>query len=57
MKKIINKPEDLVIEMCQGMATAHPDKIEFKPKYKLITRKDLNKDKVTLSQVVGERWA
>lgn len=34
--------------MCQGMATAHPDKIEFKPKYKLITRKDLNKDKVTL---------
>lgn len=48
MKKIINKPEDLVIEMCQGMAAAHPDKIAFKPKYKLITRKTFNKNKVTL---------
>ena len=25
MKKIINKPEDVVLEMCKGMVLAHPE--------------------------------
>lgn len=48
MKKIINKPEDLVVEMCEGMAKAHPDQLSFKKKYKLLTRKTINSNKVTL---------
>lgn len=47
MKKIINRPEQVVTEMCQGMALAHPE-LEFSKKYRFITRKNLNKDKVTL---------
>ena len=27
MKKVINKPEDLVIEMCEGMIKAHPTQL------------------------------
>ena len=48
MKKIINKVEDIVIEMCEGMAKAHPEQLSFNKKYKLITRKELNKNKVSL---------
>lgn len=48
MKKIINKVEDVVMEMCEGMAKAHPDKLQFSKKYKIIKRKELNKDKVSL---------
>ncbi|SHH15979.1 dihydroxyacetone kinase [Clostridium grantii DSM 8605] len=48
MKKILNTPENLVIEMCEGMIKAHPDKLKFNKKHKIITRKELNKDKVTL---------
>ena len=48
MKKIINRVENVVIEMCEGMAKAHPDKLEFSKKYKIIKRKELNKDKVSL---------
>lgn len=47
MKKIINRPEQAVTEMCQGMVLAHPE-LEFSQKYKFITRKNLNQDKVTL---------
>lgn len=47
MKKIINRPEQVVTEMCQGMALAHPE-LEFSQKYKFITKKNLNQDKVTL---------
>lgn len=47
MKKIINRPEQVVTEMCQGMALAHPE-LEFSKKYRFITRKNLNQDKVTL---------
>lgn len=47
MKKIINRPEQVVTEMCQGMALAHPE-LAFSQKYKFITRKNLNQDKVTL---------
>ena len=48
MKKIINKVEDVVIEMCDGIISAHPDKLELNKKYKIIKRKTLNKQKVTL---------
>lgn len=48
MKKIINKPEDLVMEMCEGLVLAHPDLLAFDPSSKTIMRKTLNKEKVTL---------
>lgn len=48
MKKIINQPENLVIEMCEGMVYAHGDKLAFNKDSKVISRKHLNKDKVTL---------
>ncbi len=48
MKKIINKVEDIVIEMCEGIVKAHPEQLAFSKKYKFIKRKQLNKDKVTL---------
>jgi len=48
MKKIINQPENLVVEMCEGMILAHPDKLQFNKKNKIVIRKDLNADKVTL---------
>lgn len=47
MKKIINKPETLVSEMCGGIVLANPD-LEFLPKYKVIKKKDINPRKVTL---------
>lgn len=48
MKKIINRPEDVVVEMCEGMIRAYPDKLVFNKKYKIIKKKDLNRKKVTL---------
>ncbi len=48
MKKIINKVEDVVIEMCEGIIKAHPEQLAFNKKYKIIRRKELNKNKVTL---------
>lgn len=47
MKKIINKPETVVMEMCNGMAMAHPE-LEFVRKYKIIKKKNINKNKVSL---------
>lgn len=47
MKKIINKPETVVMEMCNGIAMAHPE-LEFLKKYKVIKKKDINKNKVSL---------
>lgn len=47
MKKIINKPETLVMEMCNGMVMAHPE-LELLKKYKVIKKKEMNKNKVTL---------
>lgn len=47
MKKIINKPEDLVMEMCSGLVLAHPE-LEFVQKYKVVKKKELNASKVTL---------
>lgn len=48
MKKIINRVEDIVPEMCQGIVEANADKLAFNPRYKIIRRKDINKDKVIL---------
>lgn len=48
MKKILNSVDTLITEMCQGMVSAHPDLITFNSKYKIIERKHLNKDKVSL---------
>lgn len=47
MKKIINKPENVVMEMCNGIALAHPE-LEFIKKYKIIKKKEINKNKVSL---------
>lgn len=47
MKKIINSPESVVMEMCSGLAAAHPE-LELFPKYKIICKKELNPDKVSL---------
>ncbi|WP_191567261.1 dihydroxyacetone kinase subunit DhaK [Metabacillus idriensis] len=47
MKKIINKPETLVMEMCNGMVMAHPE-LEFLKKFKVIKKKEMNENKVTL---------
>ncbi|PGX01079.1 dihydroxyacetone kinase subunit DhaK [Bacillus sp. AFS033286] len=47
MKKIINKPETLVMEMCNGMVMAHPE-LELLKKYKVIKKKEMNENKVTL---------
>jgi dihydroxyacetone kinase len=48
MKKIVNDIDNIVIELCEGMIKAHPDKLTFSRKYKIIKRKNPNKDKVTL---------
>ncbi|GKU76043.1 dihydroxyacetone kinase subunit DhaK [Paenibacillus sp. L3-i20] len=47
MKKIMNKPENLVVEMCNGMVLAHPE-LEFLKKYKIIKKKTINENKVSL---------
>lgn len=47
MKKIINRPETVVVEMCKGIVLAHPE-FEFIEKYKIIKKKEINKNKVSL---------
>lgn len=47
MKKIINRPETVVAEMCNGLALANPE-LEFLPRYKIIKKKVINKNKVSL---------
>lgn len=47
MKKIINKPEMLVKEMCNGLVMAHPE-LKFIEKYKVVTKREINREKVTL---------
>jgi len=47
VKKIINNPESVVLEMCNGMAAAYPQ-LEFDRKYKVLKKKEINKNKVTL---------
>ncbi|MFD3257861.1 dihydroxyacetone kinase subunit DhaK [Paenibacillus lentus] len=47
MKKIINQPETLVREMCNGIVLAHPE-LAFNSKYKIISKIEMNKNKVAL---------
>ncbi|WP_068984042.1 dihydroxyacetone kinase subunit DhaK [Lysinibacillus xylanilyticus] len=47
MKKIMNSPETLVMEMCNGMVMAHPE-LELLKIYKVIKKKEMNENKVTL---------
>ncbi|WP_440962339.1 dihydroxyacetone kinase subunit DhaK [Paenibacillus nitricinens] len=47
MKKIMNKPETLVREMCNGLVLAHPE-LDFNDKFKVISKKEINNNKVTL---------
>ncbi|WP_411346256.1 dihydroxyacetone kinase subunit DhaK [Paenibacillus sp. WLX1005] len=47
MKKVMNRAEDMVLEMAKGMVLAHPE-LELIPKYKVIKKKQLNPDKVAL---------
>lgn len=47
MKKIINKPETVVKEMCRGFVLANPT-LEFIDKYKIVKKKNINKNKVSL---------
>ncbi|GBU11153.1 dihydroxyacetone kinase [Erysipelotrichaceae bacterium] len=47
MKKIMNTPETLVLEMCNGIAAAHPS-IEFIEKFKILKKVKMNPNKVSL---------
>ena len=47
MKKIMNTPENFVYDMFHGMAKAHPE-LEFVEKYKVVKKKVIDRDKVTL---------
>lgn len=47
MKKMINRPETIVPEMCCGIAAAHPG-LEFIQKFKIIKKRTIRQDKVTL---------
>mgnify|MGYP004465938701 FL=1 len=47
MKKIINRPETVVIEMCNGIVMAHPE-LKFNRKFKVISKKEIDKNKVSL---------
>ncbi|HPD02732.1 MAG: dihydroxyacetone kinase subunit DhaK [Christensenellales bacterium] len=47
MKKIINTAETFVYDMCHGIAKAHPE-LEFVEKYKIVKKKAINAQKVSL---------
>jgi dihydroxyacetone kinase DhaK subunit len=48
MKKIINTPETVVEEMCEGLCLAHSDIVELDRENRFIRRKEKNPDKVAL---------
>jgi dihydroxyacetone kinase len=45
VKKVINEPVNVVIEMCEGLVIAYPDIISLNKKYRIVMRKNLNPDK------------
>ena len=47
MKKIMNRSETMVPEMCAGIALAYPE-LEFVKRYKIIKKRAQNADKVSL---------
>ncbi|PPE05273.1 dihydroxyacetone kinase subunit DhaK [Williamsoniiplasma lucivorax] len=48
MKKFINKIDDIVIEMIEGLVLANPNILKHTPNSKFVTRKEINKEKVAL---------
>lgn len=48
MKKLINKVENVEIEMIQGIAKAHPDILEQLPGHTILVRKNKKTDKAAL---------
>ncbi|MEA1884015.1 MAG: dihydroxyacetone kinase subunit DhaK [Thermotogota bacterium] len=48
MKKIINNIDNLVHEMCSGIAEAFPDKVEYDESNKVVSRKIKKTDRVIL---------
>ena len=48
MKKIINKPDDVVVEMLKGLALSRPDLIGLIPEKRVIYRKDPYLNKVAI---------
>lgn len=47
MKKIMNRAEDMLLEMCSGMVSANPQ-LELIAQYKIIKKRQINCHKVTL---------
>ena len=47
MKKIINNPNTFVREMCYGLLSTNPT-LDFDSKFKIVKRRNINHDKVTL---------
>lgn len=47
MKKIMNRSETMVPEMCAGIALAYPE-LEFVKRYKIIKKREQNADQVSL---------
>ena len=43
----MNTPETFVYDMCHGLAMAHPE-LEFVEKFKIVKKKEINDDKVSL---------
>ena len=48
MKKLINDPKSVVIEMCQGMVKAFPENLALDEEFMVISRKNPDKNKVNL---------
>ena len=48
MKKILNSTENAVLEMCEGIEAAYPEKLTLNKRYKYIRKKKLDQNKVTL---------
>lgn len=48
MKKIINTPQTVVRELCEGMVSAYPDILAWDEKYNIISRRERNPEKVVL---------
>jgi len=48
MKKLINNPENLVVEMCKGFVLAHPE-LAFNESYKIISRKEKHQNVALIS--------
>ncbi len=48
MKKLINSPEDVVLESVEGLAFAHESLLELHPSARVVMRRDRRREKVAL---------